>query len=120
MRDSYYRAYAAACEGWPTDSLPRDMLDPIKSGVPALAISGEVDPATPPSLGEETLAQFVTRVHVVVPDGYHTNSANPCVAGIMAAFIANPALGGRDHECLERAVPKPRFHVAGGSEEVQR
>jgi hypothetical protein len=84
------------------------MLRPIQSRIPALAISGELDPVTPPSLADETLAQFATRVHAVVPDGFHTNSANSCVAKIIASFLDDPMQGGRDHACLARS-PRPHF-----------
>jgi pimeloyl-ACP methyl ester carboxylesterase len=111
IRDSYYRGFADMCERWPTAPLPGEMLEPIRTSVPALAISGELDPVTPPSLGEETLAQFATRTHLILPRAYHTNSSNPCAADIIAAFLAEPLAGGRDHACATTAVPKPRFFV---------
>jgi pimeloyl-ACP methyl ester carboxylesterase len=112
VRDSYYRGFELFCAEWPKAELPAGMYAPIAATVPALAISGEADPVTPPSLGEATLAQFEDRVHVVVPGGFHTNSSNPCVATIIRAFLADPHTGGRDHACLERTVLPPRFVVA--------
>jgi len=116
VRDSYYRAFLLFCSEWPTAPLPPEKLSPIESSVPALVISGEADPVTPPSLGEATLAQFATGVHAVVPGGFHTNSANPCVASIIASFIAEPGAGGRDHGCLRRRAPAPSFFVAATDE----
>ncbi len=111
LRDSYYRGFAAACEAWPTTPLPPTMLAPLRATTPALAISGEADPVTPPTLGNAALAHFATQVHVIVPGGYHTNSANPCVADIIAAFLEDPARGGRDHDCLQRAAAPARFYI---------
>ena len=112
LRDSYYRGFAAACEAWPATPLPPAMFAPLRTDTPALAISGEADPVTPPLLGDATLTQFATHVHVIVPGGYHTNSANPCVADIIGAFLEDPARGGRDHDCLRRTAAPSRFYVA--------
>ena len=116
VRDSYYRGFELFCAEWPTVPLPAEMLAPFESDVPALVISGEADPVTPPSLGDATLAQFAQRVHAIVPGGLHTNSSNPCVASIIAEFLADPRTGGRDHECLERAALPPRFFIAATTE----
>ena len=112
VRDSYYRGFELFCAEWPTAPVPAEMLAPIASDVPALVISGEADPVTPPSLGLATLAQFATRVHAIVPGGFHTNSSNRCVASIIASFLADAATGGRDHECLAQTALPPRFFVA--------
>jgi pimeloyl-ACP methyl ester carboxylesterase len=116
VRDSYYRGFELLCAEWPTAPLPAEMLVPIATDVPALAISGEADPVTPPSLGEAALAQFAQRVHAIVPGGYHTNSSSPCVASIIAAFVADPIAGGRDHSCLERTRLPARFALATATE----
>jgi pimeloyl-ACP methyl ester carboxylesterase len=116
VRDSYYRGFTLFCADWPTSPIPSEMLAPIASDVPALVISGEADPATPPALGLTTLAQFATGVHAIVPGGFHTNSANPCVASIIAAFLDDPSTGGRDHQCLARAAAPPSFFIAAATE----
>ncbi len=118
VRDSYDRGFEQLCAEWPVAPLPAEMLAPIEASTPALAISGEADPVTPPSLGEATLAQFAARVHAIVPGGYHTNSSNPCVASMIAEFLADPLTGGRDHACLERAAPPPRFALAPTTEDL--
>ncbi len=59
---------------------------------------------TPPLLGDATLTQFATHVHVIVPGGYHTNSANPCVADIIGAFLEDP----------RARRPRPRLPAARG------
>ena len=101
MRDGYYEVFAQACEVWPADRLPEDMFAIFSADVPALAISGELDPATPPTLAEQALSQFSTGVHVVVPNAFHANSYNPCVARIAADFLRDPRAGGRDHACVD-------------------
>lgn len=115
MRDGYFAFFDAACEVWPREVLPAEMLAPLDSRVPVLAISGAWDPVTPPELAERALAQFAAGAHVVVPNGFHTNSQTPCVARIVAAFLAEPGVGGGrgaeaapTHACVD-AVPPPRF-----------
>ncbi len=108
MRDSYFRYFSAACSVWPHQALPAPMFEAISTAVPAMVISGENDPVTPPSSGEETLRQFSRGVHVVIPGGFHTNSSSVCVAGLIAEFLNDSRAGGRDHGCLKRS-PKPRF-----------
>jgi pimeloyl-ACP methyl ester carboxylesterase len=111
MGDSYVRVFAAGCSVWPYREVPTEMTQAFSSRVPALAISGEADPVTPPASGEATLKMFATRVHAIVPHGFHTNSSNRCVADIIGSFLADPERGGRDHACLKRA-PRPRFLVS--------
>ena len=114
MRDGFYEIFERACTTWPRATLPAEMLEPFASSVPALAISGEFDPVTPPELAEQALRQFSTAVHVVVPNGFHGNSENPCVARIIASFLSDPATGGRDHECAS-ATPPLRFFTGPSS-----
>jgi pimeloyl-ACP methyl ester carboxylesterase len=105
MRDGYYEFFDEACELWPSEQLPASMLQSFASDVPALAISGEWDPVTPPELAEQALRQFKMSVHVVVPRGFHGNSDDPCVVRIIASFLDDPAAGGRDHGCVEATPP---------------
>jgi hypothetical protein len=79
--------------------------------MPALVISGDADPVTPPRLGTAVLSRFAEGVHVIVPGGLHTNSSRPCVAKLIASFLADPQTGGRDQACLMRVAP-PRFVVS--------
>jgi pimeloyl-ACP methyl ester carboxylesterase len=114
MRDLYFRTFNAACEVWPSQPVPDAMLERFQSAAAALAVSGTLDPVTPPELAEQAISQFATSVHVVVPGGFHTNSGNACVARLVAAFIEDPASGGRDQSCLGDAPP-PSFAAAGAS-----
>lgn len=111
MRDSYIRFFAGACTVWPHRALPPEMFRAFRSNVPAMAISGAADPVTPPSTGEGALKMFGARVHVVIPNGFHTNSSSKCIADLIGAFLHDPATGGRDHACVAKIAP-PRFIVS--------
>ncbi len=47
----------AACEVWPRGRVPADFHAPVASDRPALLLSGEFDPVTPPRYGEQVLAR---------------------------------------------------------------
>jgi pimeloyl-ACP methyl ester carboxylesterase len=85
------------------------MLAPIRSDVPALVISGAWDPVTPPALGEQAVSQFATGSHLVLPNGFHTNSASPCIARIVGRFIETLVAPAED-ECIAR-MPSPHFFM---------
>jgi pimeloyl-ACP methyl ester carboxylesterase len=104
MGDSYWRYFDVACSAWPHRALPDNMFGAISSAVPAMVISGEFDPVTPPSSGEATLKQFKTGVHVIVPQGFHTNSSSSCVADLIGDFLSDPATGARKQDCLKRSA----------------
>src|SRR5262249_54027820 len=48
--DSRVRATQASCKQWPRGSVPANYSNPVKSDVPVLMVSGDVDPVTPPWL----------------------------------------------------------------------
>jgi pimeloyl-ACP methyl ester carboxylesterase len=108
MGDSYYRAFEAACSAWPHRALPEPMLQTFTSSIPAMAISGALDPVTPPAAAEEALAMFGRRNHVVIPFGFHTNSSSRCIAELIGKFLADPQAGAKDHACVAR-ITQPRF-----------
>jgi pimeloyl-ACP methyl ester carboxylesterase len=108
MRHSFYHYFAAACSGWPARELPASMFAPLSAKSPAMVISGEADPVTPPSLGAAVLKQFASGVHVVIPHAFHTNSSNTCIAELIGAFLDDPMAGARDQTCVKRVAP-PRF-----------
>jgi pimeloyl-ACP methyl ester carboxylesterase len=58
------------------------------SPVPALMLSGEHDPVTPPSAGEAMARHFPTHLHIVVPGAAHNASFTGCVPDLLAEFIA--------------------------------
>jgi pimeloyl-ACP methyl ester carboxylesterase len=109
MKDAYYRFFSPACAVWPIDPLPPDMLAPIRSDAPALVISGAYDPVTPPELGEQAVAQFSKGHHLVIPNGFHTNSASRCVARIVGRFIET-LTPPPEEECIAR-MPAPHFFL---------
>jgi hypothetical protein len=113
LGDFRVRRQKAACEGWPVRDLGPDLQAPVVSDVPALLISGERDPATPPSDGERAARTLKRARHVVVPDGSHYlegMQGGDCVNGLVAAFIAAGTAEGLDTACLAR-MRRPDFEL---------
>ena len=115
MGDLYFRTFNAACEAWPSEPVPSGMFETFASSAAALAVSGTLDPVTPPALAERALAQFKTSVHLVIPGAFHTNAVHRCTARVVAAFLEDPAAGGRDHSCLGNAARPTFVGLAGGA-----
>jgi hypothetical protein len=46
------RLYVKACEQWPRGDVPAKFREPVKSDIPALMLSGEIDPVNPARRGD--------------------------------------------------------------------
>jgi len=59
------------CDAWGIPELTPDFRAPVSSTVPALFVSGTLDPLTPPSNAKEVLAGFPNGRHLMVEGGAH-------------------------------------------------
>ena len=113
LGDFRVRRQKAVCEGWPTRDPGPELQAPVVSDVPALLISGERDPATPPSYGERVARTLKRARRVVVPDGSHYlegMQGGDCVHGLIAAFIEAGTAEGLDTACVAR-MRRPDFEL---------
>lgn len=100
--DHYYRIWSSYCSGWDylvPDS--PDFFDAVISDVPALALSGSLDPVTPPSLAEHWLKGFENGRHIVVPGTGHNTSYVACMPELMAEFVETLDASALDARCFE-------------------
>lgn len=67
----------AACSTWPKRAVPAAYYRPLRSRVPVILVSGDLDPVTPPMWGEIALRHFSRGIHMVIPGG-HTPT-NSCI-----------------------------------------
>jgi pimeloyl-ACP methyl ester carboxylesterase len=74
---------------WNVRPVPRAFLDPVRSRVPVLMISGTDDPATPAWLGASQLPYLSNARQIMVPGGGHDN-ASPCLTRVRLAFLDDP------------------------------
>ena len=78
----------AACADWVRGGLDEGYRDPVVSDVPVLLMSGEIDPVTPPYMGEKVLEGFKNGVHIKIPNTAHgIGNAADCLVPIIETFL---------------------------------
>ena len=74
------------CSMWDVRKAPDSFLKPVSSAVPVLILSGDYDPATPPSIAERIMPYLPNSRHVVLKNSTH-GSESPCINGLVGAFV---------------------------------
>lgn len=105
---SEYDALRQICELWPKTDLPSSFESLGRHQTPALLLSGELDPVTPPAWGEKTLELLPRGRHQVVPGVAHITSFSGCVPRLIAEFLDAGSAGGLETDCLE-SLRRPPF-----------
>jgi pimeloyl-ACP methyl ester carboxylesterase len=106
----------AACEVWPRGRMPADFHAPIASDRPALLLSGELDPVTPPRYGEQVLRGLPNGRHLVARGQGHNVMMAGCMPRLIAEFMDSADARMLDTSCLERLIETPPFSGAYGWE----
>jgi pimeloyl-ACP methyl ester carboxylesterase len=106
----------AQCAVWPRGTRPADFRTPLTGSIPALLISGEFDPVTPPRYGDRVAAQLEHARHVVLRGQGHSHFSTGCIPKLSAQFIERADALGLDASCLERIAPPPPFSSLYGWE----
>jgi pimeloyl-ACP methyl ester carboxylesterase len=110
--DYRLRQQMAACAVWPKGEVSPQHRQQTKSAIPTLLLSGEFDPVTPPTGGEEVLRGLSHGLHVVVRNnGHPIGSAQQCIGAMIGALIDKGSVEGLDHSCAATIPPVP-FAVA--------
>ena len=100
LGDFRVRQQTEACRQWPSALPPRDNGKPVVSDVPVLLVSGDIDPVTPPSYGEEVLRGLRNGRHIVLKNhGHAMGPEAPCIVAIMKQFIDGASVAGLDVSC---------------------
>jgi pimeloyl-ACP methyl ester carboxylesterase len=108
---SRLRQQRDVCEIWPRGTLPFDHRTPVRSSVPALLVSGELDPVSPPGQAVAVARQLSNSMHLIVPSAGHANVlpvgendaalANiDCVARLQIDVIRRGRVDGLDTKCV--------------------
>ena len=92
----------AQCAVWPRGTTPKDFHDAVKSDLPVLLLSGELDPVTPPRYAEEVQRTLPNSRHFVFRGQGHSVLGVGC----------GPAARRRVHRCgrcegARRQLPGP-------------
>ena len=112
-------AQLKACDFWPRGEVPADYYAPVVSAVPALLLSGDVDPVTPPSWGEMVSAHLTNATHLTAPFTGHGVMTTGCGERIVRQFITAGSAAGLDTGCLA-ALKRPPFFLSPAGAEPTR
>jgi pimeloyl-ACP methyl ester carboxylesterase len=103
-----------ACSVWPRGALPANYAQPVESDVPALVLSGDLDPVTPPSWGDAVVSHLSHGRHFVASGTGHGVATTPCGARVIADFLEHGTTAGLDTRCLADPARPPFFLTASG------
>jgi pimeloyl-ACP methyl ester carboxylesterase len=106
----------AQCAVWPKGQRAEDFRAPLSGDVPVLAISGELDPVTPPRYGDEIVQTLPNGRHVISRGQGHGVLGIGCMPKLFAQFVETADVASLDESCLERLSAPPPFAGAYGWE----
>ena len=109
VRGPEKRGILDACALWPIGTVAPGYHDVVRSDVPTLLLSGELDPVTPPRRAEEALAGLKHGTHVIVPGVGHGTSSRGCVPDVIASFIDSGSGDHLDAGCVSTLARPPFF-----------
>lgn len=107
-------ALQSICEYWPRGPMDDNFKAPLESDVPALLLSGELDPITPPDYGDQAAAGFTRKRHVEVPGQGHGMATIGCVPRLMAEFLDGLSPETLNTDCVRRQQAAPFFLTPQG------
>lgn len=108
-----------ACGFWPRGTVDASFYQPVSSAVPTLVLSGEVDPVTPPTWGEQAASTLSHSKHIVMPGTGHTAGSTGCGQRIMREFIEEGTVADLDTSCSTR-VRRPAFFLSPAGPDPNR
>ncbi|MBI2688983.1 MAG: alpha/beta fold hydrolase [Acidobacteria bacterium] len=96
------------CAFWPHGKVDANYFANTPSDIPALILSGELDPVTPPSWGDQIAKQWKNARHIVVPATGHGAAGGGCMPKLMAQFLNEGGAASLDAACVQN-VKRPPF-----------
>jgi pimeloyl-ACP methyl ester carboxylesterase len=106
--------FREVCARWPVKAVPAEWRTPVRSDVPALLLSGEADPVTPPRWAERAALGMPNARHVVLAGHGHGTLQRGCVPRLVADFLERGTAAELDTSCAARARPAALFLDAQG------
>ena len=109
LGNDFSRYLAAQCAVWPKGTRPAGFRAPLKTKVPALLLSGEFDPVTPPRYGDVVAKSLPNGRHLVLRGQGHNVIGIGCMPKLMGQFIDTADAGKLDAKCLAKLAYTPPF-----------
>lgn len=110
------RLFFAACRQWPRGEVARDFTAPFESAVPALLLSGELDPVTPPVYGDEVAKRLRNGRQLVLRGQGHGAMIVGCMPKLLGQFLETADTRALDARCLQSLDYVPPFTSFNGWE----
>jgi pimeloyl-ACP methyl ester carboxylesterase len=109
--DLLFADQVRACEFWPKGHIDASYYAPVTSDVPALILSGELDPITPPVWGQEVMAHLRRARHLTASSTGHGVIGTPCGVRVIQQFLERGSAEDLDGLCLT-SLKRPPFFVS--------
>ncbi|WP_297895254.1 alpha/beta hydrolase [Shewanella sp.] len=106
----------ATCTAWKVPAVDASFSEPISSDIPTLLLSGEIDPATPPSWGELAMEKLTNAKHFIAPYATHGVAYQSCANNLIADLVRSGSVKDLDGECLKKDVRRS-FYLNASSVE---
>jgi pimeloyl-ACP methyl ester carboxylesterase len=100
-----------ACEFWPKGTVAPAYYEPVRSNVPVLLLSGDLDPVTPPTWAEQVQQHLPNSRHVVVPGTGHGVLTTGCGTRLVRDFIQRGSTEALDTSCVD-TIKRPPFFLS--------
>jgi pimeloyl-ACP methyl ester carboxylesterase len=110
------RVQQEGCAIWPRGTVDASFYEPVRSSIPTLILSGEIDPVTPPIWGEEVARTLTNARHIVIPGTGHTAGGTGCGRRLIKAFVDAGTAENLDTSCVDRITRPPYFVTPAGPE----
>lgn len=105
-----YEASTEACKYWPRGEVESAYYEPVQSDLPVLILSGELDPVTPPSWGDEVAQHLPNSRHIVSPGTGHGVMSVGCGMRLIGEFLDTANAADLDASCLD-VQAQPAFFL---------
>jgi len=109
MGTEFADAFLMPCPFWPRGVVEPSYFDNTPSDLPALILSGELDPITPPVWGQQIASAWKNAKNVVVPGSSHGAWSHGCVMKLMDRFLNDGTAAHLDTSCVNNVKRPPFF-----------
>jgi pimeloyl-ACP methyl ester carboxylesterase len=120
----FTQLYRQVCADWPRGEVPAEFYRIGSSRSPVLALSGGLDPITPPRHGERVVQALGPKArHVVVPHGGHGLMSLGCMRELLFRFIDaadDAAALAVDADCAKNVPRPPAYRPLSPAPEAAR
>src|SRR5215213_9848296 len=109
LGDYRLRQQRAACALWPRADIPKGYAEPTRADAPALILTGQWDPVTPPVYGDTAARYLPNSLHLVVPHGGHGFGGLDgidCIQNIIDDFVNRGTTSGLSTSCVQKISRK--------------